>query len=78
MTVRITSLVASGPITLPLLSGATVWLTPGEVSDDLPDVEVSGNAKVAALAERGLIAVETIRATRPKSPSGSKAKSHED
>ena len=76
MTVRITSLLASGPITVPLLSGATLWLTPGEVSPDLPDVEVSGNAKVAALEERGLIGVETVRATRSKSES--RAKSREE
>jgi hypothetical protein len=75
MAVRITSLVASGPITVPLASGATLWLTPGEVSPELPDVETSGSARVAALEERGLISVEPVRAARAKP--GSKAKNSE-
>lgn len=74
MTVRIRSLLASGPITVPLLGGTTVWLSPGEVSAELPDVEVSENAKVATMADRGLIEVETV----PKSRSKSAAKSGEE
>ena len=74
MTVRIRSLLASGPITVPLLGGTTVWLSPGEVSPELPDVEVSENAKVATLVERGLIDVETV----PKPRSKSAAKIHEE
>ncbi|MEU9671672.1 hypothetical protein AB0J81_12445 [Streptomyces bobili] len=60
MIVRITSLLVSGPVTVPLVSGQTVRLSPGEASAELPEVEVSGSAKVAKLSERGLITVEPI------------------
>jgi hypothetical protein len=57
MPVTIASLVASGPVLVPLSTGTTVRLSPGEVSDELPDVEVANNAKVEKLRRQGLIAV---------------------
>ncbi|WP_030939908.1 hypothetical protein [Streptomyces sp. NRRL S-646] len=60
MAVRISSLLVSGPVTVPLVSGETVRLSPGEESADLPEVEVTGSAKVTKLRERGLIKVETV------------------
>jgi hypothetical protein len=60
MAVRIKSLLVSGPILVPLSTGRTVRLSPGQESDDLHDVEVAGNDKVEKLCRRGLIAVETV------------------
>lgn len=59
MAIRIKSLLVSGPVVIPLNSGATVRLSPGQTSDELADVEVADSAKVAKLAGRGVIAVET-------------------
>lgn len=59
MAIRIRSLLVSGPVVIPLNSGATVRLSPGQTSDELADVEVADSAKVAKLAGRGVIAVET-------------------
>ena len=61
MAVRIRSLVASGPVLVPLSSGTTVRLSPGQVSGDLPDVEVANNAKVDKLKRQGMIAVATAK-----------------
>ncbi|MET9406010.1 hypothetical protein ABZX90_09530 [Streptomyces sp. NPDC002935] len=60
MAVKISSLLVSGPVTVPLVSGETVRLSPGEESAELPEVEVTGSAKVTKLRERGLIKVETV------------------
>jgi len=60
MAVRIRSLITSGPVLVPLSTGATVRLSPGQVTDDLPDVEVANNAKVEKLRRQGLIGVETV------------------
>jgi hypothetical protein len=57
MAVRIRNLVTSGPVLVPLSSGTTVRLSPGQVSDDLPDVEVANNAKVDKLQRQGMIDV---------------------
>jgi hypothetical protein len=59
MAIRIKSLLVSGPVVIPLNSGATVRLSPGQTSDELPDVEVTDSQKVAKLTGRGVIAVET-------------------
>ena len=70
MTVRITSLAPSAPVLVPLTTGATLRLSPGEVSADLPDIEVANNAKVDKLQRQGVIDVEstdeTDEAARPK------------
>jgi hypothetical protein len=58
MTVRIRSLVVSGPLFVPLSGGGTLRLSPGQMTDELPDVEVADNAKVDKLRAQGLIDVE--------------------
>ena len=64
MAVRIRSLVTSGPVLVPLSSGTTLRLSPGQVSDDLPDVEVANNAKVGKLQRQGMIDVATAKEVR--------------
>lgn len=59
MAIRIKSLLVSGPVVIPLNSGATVRLSPGQTSEELADVEVADSQKVAKLTGRGVIAVET-------------------
>jgi hypothetical protein len=65
MAVRIRSLVTSGPVVVPLSTGTSVRLSPGQVSDDMPDVEVANNAKVDKLRRRGLIDVESVAEPEP-------------
>jgi len=60
MAVRIRSLAVSGPLHVPLMTGGTERLEPGEVSRQLSDVEVARNARVDKLRERRLIAVEPV------------------
>jgi hypothetical protein len=60
MAVRLTSLLVSGPIAVPLSSGGNVHLLPGQSSDVLPDVEVADNAKVDKLVRRNMLRVETV------------------
>jgi hypothetical protein len=60
MAVRIRSLQVSGPLVVPLTSGRSVRLSPGGASEELPDVEVTNNAKVEKLRERRLIDVEPV------------------
>jgi hypothetical protein len=83
MPVKITNLAISGPVLVPLSSGRTVRLSPGQVSDEMPDVEVVDNAKVDKLRRQGLIDVETTdepeaaveSAAAPEAPGGSDRKS---
>ena len=58
MAVRIRNLLVSGPLVVPLSSGGSVRLSPGEVTGELADVEVANNPKVDKLLERRLIDVE--------------------
>jgi len=60
MAVRIRSLLASGPIMVPLSTGRTVRLSPGEDSGELHDVEVAGNEKVDKLRRQGFIDVASV------------------
>ncbi|MEV0293895.1 hypothetical protein [Nocardia sp. NPDC050710] len=60
MAVTITNLLVSGPLTIPLATGRAVRLGPGEQSPELPDAEVTGNAKVDKLRSRRLIEVVTV------------------
>jgi hypothetical protein len=60
MAVRIRSLAVSGPLLVPLSSGATVRLSPGEATSELDDVDVANNAKIDKLSERRLIDVESV------------------
>jgi hypothetical protein len=73
MAVRIRSLITSAPITVPLASGTTVRLSPGQVSPELPDAEVAENTKVATLRDRGLISVETLSKSGPKAKAKSRS-----
>lgn len=57
MTVRIRSLLASGPIMVPLNSGRSVRLSPGRWSGELRDAEVADNAGLDKLRRRGDIEV---------------------
>jgi len=57
MAVKIRNMATSGPVVVPLSSGTTLRLAPGQVSDDLPDVEVANNAKVDKLQRQGVIDV---------------------
>jgi hypothetical protein len=66
MAVRIRSLVTFGPVLVPLSSGTTLRLSPGQVSDDLPDVEVANNAKVGKLQRQGMIDVATAKEARAR------------
>jgi hypothetical protein len=58
MAVTIRSLLTSGPVLVPLTSGATLRLSPGQCSPEVDDVEVAGNAKVDKLRQRGVIEVQ--------------------
>jgi|tagenome__1003787_1003787.scaffolds.fasta_scaffold20530816_2 hypothetical protein len=59
MAVRLKSLLTTGPVTIPLNSGNTVRLSPGQISDELHEVEVAGNAKVEKLRQRRVVEVVT-------------------
>jgi hypothetical protein len=56
MPARLENLTAR-PVVLVLASGEPLRLAPREVSEDVADVEVTRSARVAELAERGVIAV---------------------
>jgi hypothetical protein len=64
MAVRITSLVSSGPLWIPLSSGEQLRLAPGQTSDEQPDVEVQDNSPVDSLVDRGLIDVVLVDSVR--------------
>ena len=57
MTVTIKNLLVSGPITIPLTSGRSLRLSPGEESRELPDIEATGNAKVDKLRGRRVLSL---------------------
>jgi len=64
MAIRIKSLLVTGPVMVPLNSGVTVRLSPGQSSAELADVEVADNPKVDKLLGRGVIEVETVTAKK--------------
>jgi hypothetical protein len=78
MPTRIRSLLASGPVTVPLNTGAVVRLSPGQLSDELQDVEVAGNAKVEKLRQQRVIAVETTKKSSDPAPASATAGSAAD
>jgi hypothetical protein len=57
--IKIKSLDTSRPVLVPLSTGRAVRLSPGQLSGEMPDVEVANNAKVEKLQRQGLIAVVT-------------------
>ena len=67
MAVRVTSLLISRPIVVPLGSGSSLRLSPGQTSDEIPDVEVQDNPKIERLKDQGVIAVESAAKPKPKS-----------
>lgn len=68
MVVRIKSLQVAGPLLVPLNSGGTMRLSPGQVSAELPDVETADNAKVDKLVRRRAIEVLTGSGESPARP----------
>lgn len=72
MALRIRSLLTTGPILVPLSSGRTVRLSPGQQSDELSDTEVAGNNTVDKMRRRGLIDVTTVAAEAAPGPAPSR------
>ncbi|MCG2622435.1 hypothetical protein LVY72_10975 [Arthrobacter sp. I2-34] len=63
MPVRIKSLLTSGPLWVPLTSGTSLRLSPGQLSPETADVEVQGNQAVDSLVGRGIIQVLAVPKT---------------
>lgn len=57
MPVTLTNRMLSGPLIVPLSSGAAVRLSPGQTSPELPDVEAEANAALDKLVGRGWVEV---------------------
>ena len=64
MPVRITNRSRS-LVTVPLNTGDSLHLAPGEVSEPIEDFQVDDNRWVTALLERGTVALERPRAGGP-------------
>jgi hypothetical protein len=69
--VKIKNLRTSGPILMPLTTGNTLRLSPGQASKELPDIEVADNAKVDKLRRQGVIDVETTQGASNPTPGAS-------
>jgi len=78
MAVTITNLRASGPVLVPLTTGGTVRLSPGQQSEPLPDVAVADNAKVDKLQRLGLIGVEAVAASAPPAAEPTRSRKRPD
>jgi hypothetical protein len=57
MPLRIRNLLTSHPVVVPLNTGTALRLSPGQRSDELPDLETKDNAKVDRLRREGVIEV---------------------
>ena len=57
MTVTIKNLLVSGPVAIPLTTGQSLRLSPGEESPELPDIEATDNAKIDKLRRQRVIEV---------------------
>jgi len=55
------------PVIVPLNSGASLRLSPGEISDLVQDVELQENAKVGKLLHQRAIAIEPAAEAAPGS-----------
>lgn len=64
MPVTLTNLQRVGPLLVPLTSGATLRLAPGQTSDELPDVDVQDNAKIDKLTRQGVLEVTATKSGR--------------
>ena len=60
MAFRIRSLSPSVPVVVPLASGRALRLSPGQVSQELSEAEISGSAKVEKLRAQHVIEVEAV------------------
>ena len=72
MSVAITNL-TSRPLLIALNSGASLRLSPGEVADKVPDVELKNNSKIDKLVGQRAIAV-----ARPAGAPETEAETDED
>jgi hypothetical protein len=63
MSIRITSLVSSGPVWITLTSGAEMRLAPGATSAEYPDVDVKNNPSIESMVSSGLIKVDSAAAS---------------
>jgi hypothetical protein len=63
------------PVLLALTSGATLRLSPGEMSAKLEDVDVQNNAKVNKLREQRVIAVHMLESEQASPAKSEAAKS---
>jgi len=64
---------SSRPIFVPLNSGANIRLSPGEVAEKIPDVELKDNTKVDKLVSQRTIAVAKQERTEEKAASEAEA-----
>lgn len=64
MPVTFTNRSLSGPVIVPLASGASLRLSPGETSPELPDVEAEANPALEKFVARGLVEVGQVDAGR--------------
>ncbi len=63
------------PVLLALTSGATLRLSPGEISAKLEDVDVQNNPKINKLREQRVIAVHRLEAEQASPAKSETAKS---
>jgi hypothetical protein len=68
MVVRIKSLLVVGPLLVPLNSGGTVRLSPGQESGDLAEMEIADNTKVDKLLQRRAIEIVTVQESSGQAP----------
>ena len=60
MPITFTNRLTSRPLLVPLSSGATLRLSPGQTSRELPDREAMHNPKIDKLRRRGHVDVRTV------------------
>jgi hypothetical protein len=65
----------SNPVHLVLASGATLRISPGAISEEVPDVEVTGSANVGRLVARGALVVHGQRDPAPARRKGGRGAS---
>lgn len=68
---------AKYPLCLQFGSGYTLILSPGEMSDEIPDAEIMDHVKITKLSEQGLLEILTAKpeAAREKNPKTHRKKS---
>ena len=60
MPITLTNRLVSGPLIVPLSSGASLRLSPGQTSSELQDVEIAANPALDKLVQRGLVEVQRL------------------